>query len=113
MPGERALLMYLISKFQLLDPDVIVVSRQYNDNHLSIFVFLLCKGHDMRMFGLELFLSRCQKLKVGLTASKIGRLHRTHDGKTKVRLVSGKNFEIIYMCPGFHNQKSNLWSSSM
>jgi hypothetical protein len=38
----------------------------------------------MRMFGLELFLSRCQKLKVGLTASKIGRLHRTHDGKTKV-----------------------------
>ena len=91
MPGERALLMYLISKFQLLDPDVIVVSRQYN----------------------ELFLSRCQKLKVGLTASKIGRLHRTHDGKTKVRLVSGKNFEIIYVCPGFHNQKSNLWSSSM
>ena len=36
------------------------------------------------MFGLELFLSRCQKLKVGLTASKIGRLHRTHDGKIKV-----------------------------
>ena len=38
----------------------------------------------MRMFGLELFLSRCQKLKVGLTASKIGRLHRTFDAKTKV-----------------------------
>jgi hypothetical protein len=37
------------------------------------------------MFGLELFLSRCQKLKVGLTASKIGRLHRTHDGKIKVK----------------------------
>ncbi|CAF0773863.1 unnamed protein product [Adineta ricciae] len=68
VPGERALLMYLISKFQLLDPDVIV-------------------GHDMRMFGLELFLSRCQKLKVGLTASKIGRLHRTHDGKTKVSTI--------------------------
>lgn len=47
----------------------------------------------MRMFGLELFLSRCQKLKVGLTASKIGRLHRTHDGKTKVDL--GK---IIISC---------------
>ncbi|CAF0895230.1 unnamed protein product [Rotaria sordida] len=68
VPGERALLMYLISKFQLLDPDVII-------------------GHDMRMFGLELFLSRCQKLKVGLTASKIGRLHRTHDGKTKVSTI--------------------------
>lgn len=68
VPGERALLMYLISKFQLLDPDVII-------------------GHDMRMFGLELFLSRCQKLKVGLTASKIGRLHRTHDGKTKVSAI--------------------------
>ncbi|UJR25876.1 hypothetical protein I4U23_007226 [Adineta vaga] len=68
VPGERALLMYLISKFQILDPDVIV-------------------GHDMRMFGLELFLSRCQKLKVGLTASKIGRLHRTHDGKTKVSTI--------------------------
>ncbi|CAM4970193.1 unnamed protein product [Rotaria socialis] len=68
VPGERALLMYLISKFQILDPDVII-------------------GHDMRMFGLELFLSRCQKLKVGLTASKIGRLHRTHDGKTKVSTI--------------------------
>jgi hypothetical protein len=42
----------------------------------------------MRMFGLELFLSRCQKLKVGLTASKIGRLHRTHDGKIKVKKFS-------------------------
>ncbi|CAF3355969.1 unnamed protein product [Rotaria sp. Silwood1] len=68
VPGERALLMYLISKFQLLDPDVII-------------------GHDIRMFGLELFLSRCQKLKVGLTASKIGRLHRTHDGKIKVSTI--------------------------
>ncbi|CAF3590618.1 unnamed protein product [Adineta steineri] len=68
VPGERALLMYLISKFQKLDPDVII-------------------GHDMRMFGLELFLSRCQKLKVGLTASKIGRLHRTHDAKTKVSTI--------------------------
>ena len=46
----------------------------------------------MRMFGLELFLSRCQKLKIGLTASKIGRLHRTHDGKTKVN-----SFSLIFV----------------
>lgn len=49
----------------------------------------------MRMFGLELFLSRCQKLKVGLTASKIGRLHRTHDGKTKVKLRYLKFFVYV------------------
>jgi len=76
--------MYLISKFQLLDPDVIIVSNQKKKNERISLINLSLKGHDMRMFGLELFLSRCQKLKVGLTASKIGRLHRTHDGKTKV-----------------------------
>ena len=67
----------------------------------------------MRMFGLELFLSRCQKLKVGLTASKIGRLHRTHDGKTK---VTKRKFSInikINIYIGFYNQKSHLWSSFM
>lgn len=74
--------MYLISKFQLLDPDVIIVSRSIQCEITN----QLFQGHDMRMFGLELFLSRCQKLKVGLTASKICRLHRTHDGKTKVNL---------------------------
>lgn len=88
--------MYLISKFQKLDPDVIIVSS------LRWFIliswqFLFVKGHDMRMFGLELFLSRCQKLKVGLTASKIGRLHRTHDGKTKVKLSLFKSF-CLYIC---------------
>ena len=28
VPSERALLMYLISKFQLLDPDIIIVSNE-------------------------------------------------------------------------------------
>jgi hypothetical protein len=76
--------MYLISKFQLLDPDVIIVSNQKKRTNEISLINLSLKGHDMRMFGLELFLSRCQKLKVGLTSSKICRLHRTHDGKTKV-----------------------------
>ncbi|CAF1111491.1 unnamed protein product, partial [Didymodactylos carnosus] len=71
--SERALLTYLISKLQTLDPDVIV-------------------GHDMRMFGLELFLTRCQKLKVGLTSSKIGRLHRIYDSKTKVSAIKNPTY---------------------
>lgn len=51
----------------------------------------------MRMFGLELFLSRCQKLKVGLTASKIGRLHRTFDAKTKV-IFHQKQTTKVHRC---------------
>lgn len=35
VPNERALLMYLISKFQLLDPDVIIVS--IHDGRCDIF----------------------------------------------------------------------------
>ena len=67
----------------------------------------------MRMFGLELFLSRCQKLKVGLTASKICRLHRTHDGKTKVN--RRENYHLLYhsISLDFGHQKSHLWSSSV
>jgi len=64
------------------------------------------------MFGLELFLSRCQKLKVGLTASKIGRLHRTHDGKTKVCKKEKRKFSIDINLD-FHNKKSYMWSSFM
>lgn len=60
------------------------VMNAFWENPVLICRSFLLQGHDMRMFGLELFLSRCQKLKVGLTASKICRLHRTFDGKTKV-----------------------------
>lgn len=67
----------------------------------------------MRMFGLELFLSRCQKLKVGLTASKICRLHRTHDGKTKVNRREIDQALHHSISTDFGHQKSYLWSSAM